>query len=49
MEIKIATVGDNGTVYDKPEPKTEKSPLETANEKASQAVAEYWKSIGFKP
>ena len=28
---------------------TEKSPLETANEKASQAVADYWKSVGFKP
>jgi hypothetical protein len=54
MEIKIATVGDNGTVYAKPETKTESRDvsgpaLSRANEKASEAVAEYWKSIGFKP
>jgi len=52
MEIKIATVNDKGTVYAKPEAeiKDASSPaLKRANEKASEAVAEYWKKVGFKP
>jgi hypothetical protein len=52
MEIKIATISDKGTVYAKPETevKDASSPaLKKANEKASEAVAEYWKKVGFKP